>query len=210
MGEYSNKAKETIWNTREKQSKTPRKDRSGFNLERYKYLLDADFAISGKCCDYMKKKPCHKYEKETKRKPYVGTMASESRYRKQGWLRTGCNAYETQKPKSQPMSFWTDQDILQYIKENNIEIASIYGNVIQDNEGNYDTTGYKRSGCVFCTLGCHLEKEPNRFQKLKETHPKLYDYCINGGEYNEDGIWQPNSKGLGLGHVLDFINVKYK
>lgn len=43
---------------------------------------------------------------------------------------------------------------------------------------------------------------------MKETHPKLYNYCIGGGEI-VDGKWQPNSKGLGLGHVLDYINVKY-
>ena len=43
-------------------------------------------------------------------------------------------------------------------------------------------------------FGVHLEKEPNRFQRLKETHLKQYNYCINK---------------LGLGEVLDYINVKY-
>lgn len=158
----------------------------------------------------MKKKPCHKYEKETKRKPFMGVMAQESWYRKQGWLRTGCNAFEGKRPKSLPMSFWTESDVLQYIAENNLELAKVYGNIIQNENGKYETTGASRTGCVFCIFGCHLEKEPNRFQKLKETHPKLYDYCINGGEYNEDGIWQPSKDGLGIGHVLDFIGVNYK
>ena len=72
----------------------------------------------------------------------------------------------------------------------------------------YYCTGYPRTGCVFCAFGCHLEKEPNRFQRLKETHPKLYNYCMNGGEYNENGWWQPNKDGLGMKHVMDFINVK--
>ena len=66
-----------------------------------------------------------------------------------------------------------------------------------------------RTGCVFCGYGCHLEKEPNRFQKLAKTHPKLYTYCIGGGNY-VDGIWQPNNKGLGMGKVLDFIGVNYE
>lgn len=71
------------------------------------------------------------------------------------------------------------------------------------------TTGCDRTGCIFCMFGCHLEKEPNRFQRLKETHPRQYDYCINGGEYNDQGTWQPSKEGLGLGKVLDYINVKY-
>ncbi len=30
-----------------------------------------------------------------------------------------------------------------------------------------------------------------------------------GGEYNEQGIWQPNSKGLGMKHCIDVINGIY-
>ena len=70
------------------------------------------------------------------------------------------------------------------------------------------TTGCDRTGCVFCLFGIHLESEPNRMQRLKETHPRQYEYCIKGGEM-VDGKWQPNKEGLGLGKVLDYINVKY-
>lgn len=56
------------------------------------------------------------------------------------------------------------------------------------------TTGCDRTGCMFCMFGVHLEKEPNRFQRMKITHPKQYDYCINK---------------LGCGAVLDYIGVKY-
>lgn len=44
---------------------------------------------------------------------------------------------------------------------------------------------------------------------MKETHPKLYEYCIGGGCFNEEGLWQPNQKGLGLGFVMDTINKIY-
>ncbi len=71
------------------------------------------------------------------------------------------------------------------------------------------TTGCDRTGCIFCMFGCHLEKEPNRFQRLKETHPRQYEYCINGGEMVE-GKWQPNKEGLGLAKVLDYIGVNYE
>lgn len=57
-------------------------------------------------------------------------------------------------------------------------------------------------------FGAHKEKSPNRFEQLKETHPKQYAYCISGGEY-VDGKWQPSKEGLGLAHVLDYIHVKY-
>ena len=54
--------------------------------------------------------------------------------------------------------------------------------------------GEKRTGCMFCMFGVHLEKGENRFQRMKKTHPKQYDYCINK---------------LGCGEVLDFIGVEY-
>lgn len=177
---------------------------------KWRFLLDAPFDVSSYCCDVMKKRTVKQYEKRTKFKPFVGTLAEESLLRKSSWIRQGCNAFLSSCPISTPLAFWTEQDILKYIAENNLEIAEVYGDVIKDEDGRYITSGVNRTGCVFCGFGCHLEKEPNRFQQLAETHPKLYNYCINGGEYNEDGKWQPNSKGLGLGHVLDFINVKYK
>ena len=57
-------------------------------------------------------------------------------------------------------------------------------------------------------FGVHLEKEPNRFQKLQKTHPRQYEYCIKGGAY-VDGKWEPSKQGLGLGHILDEIGVEY-
>ena len=44
----------------------------------------------------------------------------------------------------------------------------------------------------------HLEKEPNRFQRLKETHPKLWKYCMRD--------W--DNGGLGMKNVLEYIGVK--
>jgi hypothetical protein len=44
-------------------------------------------------------------------------------------------------------------------------------------------------------FGVHLEKGKNRFQKMKITHPKQYDYCMNK---------------LGLKDVLNYIKVDYE
>lgn len=202
---------------------------SQFNKKQWEYLLDAPFAISEQCCKIMKKNPSKLYEKETGRKAIIGTMAAESMLRKQRWMRYGCNSFDEKKrPTSNPISFWTKQDILHYIKRNDLPYCSVYGDIrikphgedidqidlidylgcyVPENE--LITTGCDRTGCIFCMFGCHLEKEPNRFQRLKETHPRQYSFCINGGEM-VDGKWQPNKEGLGLGKVLDYIGVKYE
>ena len=183
-------------------------NKSRFNCGKHKYLLDSDFKISNKCCNVMKKKPLHKYLKENNLYPMVATMASESKQRQFSWIKTGCNAFNSKEPLSKPMSFWLEQDVLEYIKRYNLKIAKPYGNIIADKNGRLSTTKLNRTGCMFCMYGCHLEKSPNRFEIMKETHPKLYNYCIGGGELI-DGKWKPNSKGLGLGHVLDCIKCKY-
>ena len=181
-------------------------EKSQYSQERWAFLLDADFKISDRCCYHMKKSPLKRFGKQSGLYPIVATMAEEGRQRKMAWLRTGCNAFEGN-IQSKPMSFWTEQDVLQYIDIMGLEVAPVYGNLLYSN-GKYYFDGCQRTGCIFCGFGCHLEKEHNRFQRLKETHPKLYDYCMGGGEYNEDGVWQPNTKGLGMKHVMDFINVK--
>ena len=62
-------------------------------------------------------------------------------------------------------------------------------------EDTLETTGCDRTGCMFCMFGCHLEKEPNRFQRMKTTHPKQYEYCMDK---------------LGLREVLEYIGVPYE
>ena len=92
----------------------PSNDKSQFSQERWKFFLNADFEISNKCCSVMKKEPVHRYNKETGRMPITAQMASESRLRTQKWLENGCNAFDLKRPISNPMSFWTEQDVLLY------------------------------------------------------------------------------------------------
>lgn len=196
-----------------------------FNCVKYEPLLDVDFNISHRCCDVMKKKPSHDYAKKTGRKPITAQMAEESRLREQQWLKQGCNGFDMTSPVSNPMSFWTEQDVLRYIKKHNIPIASVYGNIeyafdpdqIRFNDLGMGicegdpllTTGCQRTGCIFCGFGCHREDSPSRFERLAVTHPKQYAYCLEGGEYSEDGVWQPNEKGLGMRHVFETLNKIY-
>lgn len=170
-----------------------------FSKERWKFLIGAPFKISHRCCDIMKKQPCKKYEKETGNHPIVATMACESQQRKSNWLKAGCNAFENIRPISQPMAFWLEDDVLSYLKTFKVEYSSIYGD-IESTGTRLICTGLPRTGCMFCMFGCHLEKEPNRFQRMKITHPKQHDYCIRPVEEN----------GLGIGKVLDYIKVPYE
>lgn len=171
---------------------------SKYNCDQWSSLLEAPFLIGNKCCDVMKKAPFKKYEAETGRKPILGTMACESRMRKIKWFQRGCNAFDGVYQSSQPMSFWTENDVLEYLYRYGIKYASVYGDIIMDNDGVCSTTGCRRTGCVFCGYGCHLEEEPNRFQSLKITHPKLWNYCMKPVS---DG-------GLGMREVLEYIGVK--
>ena len=191
------------------------KDKNGklsfYNIERYKPLLDVDFKISDRCCGIMKKSP----SKKIKKMPIIATMAEESVLRLNRWLQHGCNLFDSKRPVSKPMSFWTQQDVLRYIKINSLPIASVYGDIVEKDgqtsllDTELCTTGCDRTGCIYCGFGAHLEKGEGRFQRLKRTHQRLWEYCIEGGGYDIDGLWKPNDKDLGLRHVFDVLNGIY-
>ena len=208
-----------------------------YSLEKWLPIVGLPIGISHKCCDIQKKRPI------ARRNNYVGVLADESLLRTTQWVRTGCNAFENKKPRSWPLAFWTEQDVLTYLVDNDIEIASVYGDIVSvDDDGcEYDAknvfgvgthlkcTGCQRTGCVYCGFGFHLEKGKTRFQQLAETHPRLYEYAIGGGEWannpaydptaaeydgewknwNPKQIWIPNKKGLGMGKVFDMVNEIY-
>ena len=167
--------------------------------QKWRSLIAAPFNISSRCCDIMKKNTITQYENQTGRYPYIGIMASESMQRMSNWEKHGCNTFDQKHPQSRPLSFWSTSDVLEYIQVRDLNYASVYGDIVKDENGNYYTTGCDRTGCMFCMFGVHLEDEPNRFQRMKETHPKLYEYCMRP--------WDEG--GLGLDEVLTYINVEH-
>ena len=215
------------WLTKDKQNPVkriaPSGERSQYSLEHYKFFLDAPFEISNKCCTVMKKDPAHKYNKETGRVPITAQMASESKLRTQKWLQNSCNGFDLKLPTSNPMSFWTEQDVLLYIKTKNLPICSVYGDVVSDDEemGQIDfmqytgleifdmgnkplhCTGCQRTGCVCCGFGAHLNND-TRFVDLKGTHPQMYkllDIARNNGYTMREAIDWINKHGD--------LNIKY-
>lgn len=141
-----------------------------------------DFKVSEQCCNIMKKKPTKKYTKETGRYPYIGTMANDSQQRRASYVQTGCNTYKGA-IRSRPLSIWKRKDIWKYIHKYNLSYSKIYD------------MGVTNTGCIYCMFGCHMESEPNRFQAMARTHPKLYKYCMNN---------------LGIKKVLKTLNIPYK
>ncbi len=134
-----------------------------------KYDKYKELPISDKCCDKLKKEPLKRKAKELGLKcAILGILASESYQREKEWLEYGCNVfYEHHDNQSKPLSFWTDDDIHEYIKKYKVKISSLY------------KMGYKRNGCMYCGFGVQHEPEGcNRFQKLKQTHPVQYEYFV--------------------------------
>ena len=141
--------------------------------KKYMYLLDEPYMVDSKCCEYLKKKPFHKYQKETGLFPITGEMASESVMRTNTYLKIGqCNVYSGRRPVSRPLSIWLEQDIWDCIKKYKIEIADIYNK------------GANRTGCMFCGYGCQF-KDDNRLQLMYKNHPKFYQTCM---KYSNNGV----------------------
>ena len=215
----------------------PFKDNNGkksrYNKEKYFFMLYAPFEISNICCRLFKKNLSHEYSKQTGRKPITAVMAEESMVRTQKWLEHGCNAFDVKNPISNPMSFWSEQDVLLYIKQKGLRYCEVYGDIVYDHSedenldqqmtladldpakfGVFDlerpmmkTTKCDRTGCAFCGFGMHMEKE-SRFAKLDEVSNKnIRDYCFRGGHFEEDGLWKPDNRGLGYWFAFKWINI---
>lgn len=154
-----------------------------FGFKRYRFMVDAPFRVSERCCDIMKKRPAKSYHADTGAFPYIGTRADESRQREEVWEAQGENSLDKPIPSSTPLSIWTDDDIWAYIRRFDLSYAKVYD------------MGYDRTGCVFCMFG--ITQDRDRFLKLKATHPKLWEYCMKDRE----------GGGLGMKQVLDYMHI---
>lgn len=213
---------------------------SFFNCEKYLPLSQLPIRISDMCCRIIKEAPIAMYQKEHGLSPIMGTMAAESRRRKKGWLTNGCNLFAGSNTRSMPIGFWTEQDVFWYIKKYKIPICSVYGEIVPETSASVKNSngiclkcsGRDRTGCTFCCYGVHLEEGETRFQKLAKTHPRLYDFCMRGGQWvdnpdydptkpvyakdcpgwlnwNPKKIWVPGHAGLGYRVMLDLVNSVY-
>ena len=162
----------------------------------YPLWKEAQFNITNKCCDILKKEPMERFKKESGLSPIIGTTISEGGYRLQSWLSNGCNIIDSSnKDTSRPISIWTNDDIWEYIKRYDIKYCSIYNDtdIVQ---------GESRTGCIGCAFGSHLEVsnlfEMNRFERLKLRKPKQYQKIMN-----------LKNNGVTYSEALNFIGVSF-
>lgn len=142
--------------------------------DKWQYLVNEPFMVSEKCCDILKKRPFARYQRETDELPIIGTMASESRLRRQQYILRGeCNSWKKNHLASYPLSIWTEADIWAYIRKYNVPICSLYSR-----------ERCRRTGCMFCGFGAHLEKH-SRFAILYDLHPKAYEIFMR---YENNGV----------------------
>lgn len=188
---------------------------------KYRELVYASFEISEACCNKIKKKPLHEYDKKSGKFPITGEMASESKKRKDEYMKHGCIMTDKKRPKCTPIGFWSSQDIMECIYIYNIPIPIIYGEVIKLEDGTFKFSGEQRTGCEQCGFGIMFDAE--RFERLKERKPNLYKQMMNGGKWiykdlyrlvkfepNSKPIWSnkywvPSDEGYGYRFVLNYF-----
>ena len=123
-----------------------------YDRSKYIFMLDAKFACSDMCCKVMKKAPAHEYGKRTGRKAITAQMASESKLRTTQWIKNGCNGFDMKTPISNPMSFWTEQDVLLYIK--------LYGkDIVKRKINNNSDVMFYGNRIVDCKIGKTIEEQ---------------------------------------------------
>lgn len=141
-------------------------------------------------------------------------MASEGGRREKALKLHGCNYISKGTKRSCPFAIFYRDDVLRlclemdaYYKEHWMDfnpdpnarvetiIPAIYGRIYKTNEGTLDTTGAKRTGCVLCGFGIHIEQRPHRFDRIRQTNPKM---------------WENLMYKVGWGKVLDYIGVGWE
>ena len=164
----------------------------------------APFKVSDRCCYYLKEKPCDDWAKANNSVPYLGLMASEGGRREKRLMMHGCNYFGKNTIRSAPFAIFSRQDILQLAIDLDVPVPEEYGKIVRDAEGTLRTTLAQRTGCTMCGFGIHMEKRPNRFDRLRESNPKEWEFWMRHVCRDEDGNW------YGWGRVLDYIGVEWE
>jgi len=167
--------------------------------------MEAPFAVSNKCCYHIKEKPCNDWAKQHKSHPYLGMMASEGGQREESLIDHGCNYYGKTVIRSAPFAPFLRQDILQLALDLEVPVPEIYGEIKRKSDGTLYTTLAQRTGCSMCGFGIHMEKRPHRFDRLRRSSPKEWEFWM----YNccKD---KTTGEKYGWGKVLDYIGVGWK
>ena len=139
-------------------------------------LTEQEIKISGKCCYWLKKEPMERYVVHNNKLLTIrGIRASESRLRKLNYVRNTCFHYSDSIKTYvlEPLSIWTDEDIWDYIRKNNIKYPDLY-----DKE-------FNRNGCLICGFGCIAPNGINSFRTTEKYYPTIYKKIIKKFQYDK-------------------------
>lgn len=139
-------------------------DNPRFGIHKNKWLKEfmvenpPTFKISGKCCEYAKKKPVHNFIKENNITLNItGIRQNEGGIRAVAYK----NCFDTKGDVAnyRPIFWYTNDDQQEYEREFNVEHSKCYTEY-----------GLKRTGCAGCPFGKNFEKE---LEIIAEHEPKL-------------------------------------
>lgn len=142
----------------------------GFPMLRGKYKADSK-SKDGRpmCCTVLKEEPLRKARIKC---TITGIRVSEARMRMFVVAQKGqyYKAKTLKRWQFHPIAFWTTEDLLRYIEENEIPVNKIYG------------MGHTRCGCWPCTGYITWQKS------LAQSHPKLYRFLAK--QKGEPTLWE--------------------
>lgn len=150
VGQYQRKGYHTIW--------TEKYLSGGYfsvcpNILRYQFTPECHLKISDQCCNELKEKPLHKWQKENK-KPYgiVGLMQSEGGRR----MQAQCLAFSGNKLKNfQPLVPVTKEWEDWFINRYDVKICDIYK----------EPYNFLRTGCKGCPFAPTLQEQLDTLDK---------------------------------------------
>lgn len=79
--------------------------------------------------------------------------------------------YRTQKTLVNPIIDWTDADVWEYIKTNNLKYNPLYDK------------GYKRVGCVGCPMSSKQAQELEMYPQIKKLYLRAFGKMLDCGKY---------------------------
>lgn len=143
------------------------------NYAKYLPLTKINTPISAQCCYWLKKEPSNRFYAENPhiKMTVLGIRADESNARRQAWVENQCMHTPADGiTQLKPISYFTKKDVWDYIRKYNLSYPEMYD------------LGYKRSGCMICGFGSHIEC-PNKFQILQRENLKFYLQIMNKWGY---------------------------
>lgn len=132
------------------------------------------------CCRWLKEKPMAEFVKTHDFDlNFVGLLGDEGKQRRWAYINHGCAIYAHKSwniTRCIPLIFWTQKDVWQYIKKNNLPINPAYAKF-----------KIGRTGCAPCTGHLNWKKS------IAKTNPKLLAHIIRDRD-NETQLFSINTK----------------